>query len=70
MAHGSVTTWTCDRCGREVSVDNGKLPDGWKLVELKALAAGTPTIKQWEICDGCSSQHHSFMAGRKPPIDD
>jgi hypothetical protein len=57
MSHNNVTTWTCDRCQRQVSVDHHLRPDGWTYIRAEGGMIRAEIVEhEWELCPGCYSQ--------------
>lgn len=65
MAHGQVTVWKCDRCGKRQEVNNGDIPNGWSTVEVAQIEDDGQGLRpKWEVCDGCASQVKRFMINK------
>lgn len=65
----AVTTWTCDRCGVEESVegehDSDRTPDGWRRAFCTFLYDNPyddeARERRHELCASCVQAYDAFM---------
>lgn len=67
MAHSAGVTWTCDRCRRQITLEAGQTPDGWRLVRSEDLEDKGGNKRGWEICGGCYSQMERLLMNTEAP---
>lgn len=77
-----VTSWRCDRCGRQAQTPPGQSPTGWAKWARQPMGAPESAADDWDVCDGCDTMasrlmqptdrpdngHGRRMVGAGPPL--
>jgi hypothetical protein len=67
MSHNNVTTWTCDRCGRQADVERADTaPPGWHLITAQTFSKDDQ--RNYEVCGGCFSQVERMLMNQRDVV--